>query len=48
VQLWSLLYAKCTEMDESLDASGLGGRDDGGGTDGVDALEIGAVVPVTW
>ena len=46
MQLRSLLHAECTEMNEARDAGSLSRRHDGGGTDGIDALKVGAVVPV--
>ena len=46
MQLWSLLHTECTEMNEARDASRLGCGHDGGGTNGIDALKVGAIVPV--
>ena len=46
MQLWSLLHAERTEMNEARDASRLGGSDDRGRANGIDALKVGAVVPV--
>jgi hypothetical protein len=48
VQLWSLLYAERTEMNKALDAGRLGRSDDCGGAHRVDALKVGAIVPVAW
>ena len=48
MQLWSLLHAERAEMNEACDAGSLSRRHYGGGTNGVDALKVGAVVPVAW
>ena len=35
-------------MNEARDAGSLSRRHDGGGTNGIDALKVGAIVPVAW
>jgi hypothetical protein len=35
-------------MNEARDTSRLGGSNHGGGAYGVDALKVGAIVPVAW